>query len=239
MYLTKKDIEYYIKILPIEKKIFKINLKPNSKKRKRDENSGLWYVLSLKNYYLELVSLDGKTKWKIEWCIKSDEKTFGWFPWSDESYIHYNQEYFVSFDERLDLLILTRDYLNSNFKEKSDWELNHIVDWLGNGENSLEKYLNLNEKGQSRIITEMIKKNHPHRLIKPIINKYIFVNTAKEVLKSYHERINFNKYFKFRNWKYVIKHVQNCIDENCIFSWCKILQHNLNCKNKQCIICSV
>ena len=238
MYLTNKLIEHYIKILPVEKKIFKINLKPNSKKRKKDENSGMWFVISLENDYLELVSLDGNIKWKLEWHIKKDEKTHGWFPWSDGSYKLHNQEYFVSFDERLDLFILTRDYLNSNAINKSEWELNHIVDWLKNGENSLEKYLNLNEKGQSRIITEMIKKDHPFRLIKPIINKFITVRTSKEVLKSYNKRINFNKYFKFKNWECVIYHIENCKDENCKYNWCKILQHNLSCKNKQCEICS-
>jgi hypothetical protein len=238
MNLTKKIIEVYITILPIEKKIFKINLKPNSKKRKRDENSGSWYVTSLENNYLELVGLDGKTKWKLEWHIKKNEKTFGWFPWSDESYKHHNQEYLVSFEDRLNLFILTRNYLNSKSIFKSEWELNYIVDWLKNGENSLEKYLKLNENGQSRIITEMIKKNHPYRLIKPIISKYITIYTAKEVIKSYDERINFNKYFKFKNWKCVTYHIENCKDENCEYNWCKILQHNLSCKNKQCDICS-
>ena len=143
MHLTKKFIEYYIKILPIEKKIFKINLKPNSKKRKRDENSGIWFVTSLENDYLELVSLDGRIKWKLEWHIKKDEETYGWFPWSDGSYKLYNQEYLVSFEDISNLLILTRDYLNSKSIFKSEWELNYIFDWLKNGENSLEKYLKL------------------------------------------------------------------------------------------------
>ena len=116
--------------------------------------------------------------------------------------------------------------------------MNYIFDWLKNGENSLEKYLKLNENGQARIITEMIKKNHPYRLIKPIISKYITIHTAKEVIKSYNERINFNKYFKFKNWKCVNYHIENCKDKNCKYNWCKILQHNLSCKNKQCGICS-